>query len=443
MNNRDYAVLHGFNSSAGQPAALAHALRKIGINAANVAIGPNRFGYSSDFHFQGKQSEIIRDVLSNIAIKYDIIHIHAVTPFFEIGMPTFPMGTDLLALKLAGKKIVIHFRGSEIRIPSKFREMSPYHYVDDDTDGLIKRYHEAKQLAYLELCKTLADELIVSDPELRTYVPEARILPRAIDMSEWRHIGLADKAAPLVIHAPSRQGVKGTKHVLAAVEQLHSEGIAFEFRLIEGLPQNEARRLFEAADIIVDQLRIGWYGVLAVEGMALGKAVISYVRDDVVSTFKGMPPVYIANPDNIKERLRQLIVSRELRQQVAAAGHDFCRRTHDLDVVAQLCVEIYDSLEPKFDFQRYMRLNADQQSMRHQELLDAKARGASNAKKAIVAAKMVALAPGTSSPESEANPSVKKVANRSPSLYVRLNRLVKREGFVGAAKRVLVRLVGA
>lgn len=430
MGSGTFSVLHGFNPSAGQPALLARALRHCGVDAANVTIGPNKFGYSSDFHFEGKAVDVIRDVLSDVAINYDIIHIHAITPFFEKGMPTFPMGTDLLALKLAGKKIVIHFRGSEIRVPSKFRELSPYHYVDDDTEGLIKRFPEEKQLSYIDLCTALADEILVSDPELLTYVPSARILPRAMDLSEWSYGGLTRNERPLVIHAPSRQGVKGTKHVLVAIDDLRAEGLDFEFRLVEGLPQEEARRLFQDADIIVDQLRIGWYGVLAVEGMALGKAVVSYIRDDLLPFFPGKPPVYVANPETIKDRLRELIVSPYLRQQVAATGHEFCKKTHSLDVVAKECLGIYDGLEPKFDFKRYMEINADQQEMRIQELKEAKNLGSAHWKSKINELK---------SKHKVINKE--KILSKKKPLIVRFYCLAKKEGVVELFRRIKRKIV--
>ena len=77
-----------------------------------------------------------------------------------------------------------------------------------------------------------------------------------------------------MLHAPSRRIVKGTKYILDAVEELKSEGLKFDFKMVEGMKNSDAKELYRTADIVVDQLRIGWYGVLAVEAMALGKPVI-------------------------------------------------------------------------------------------------------------------------------------------------------------------------
>lgn len=363
MTDYKYKVLHGFAPSAGQPAMMASALRSIGVDAFNVSIGYDKFSYPSDFSFIESGMIDRVDVLSEFGGLADIVHIHATTPYFNSGFPCFPMGTDLLALKAAGKKIVIHFRGSEIRVASIFRANNPYHYVDDDPDRLMKKFPEAGQLAYISLCRALADALVVSDPELATYVPDASMIPRVIDFETWSYVGVEYNRRPIVVHAPSRRGIKGTQYILDAVKALKREGLGFEFLLVENLSQVEARALLEKSDIVVDQLRIGWYGVLAVEAMALGKAVISYIRDDLLASFNGDVPVAVANPDTVKSVLRDLIVSYELRKALADRGYRYCLAVHDPIVVAEKCRDLYMRVldRPQYiDFSGYMRINQRQ-----------------------------------------------------------------------------------
>ncbi len=364
MSALSYKVLHGFQASAGQPGLIARGLREIGVDAANVIVGHNRFGYPADFHFPDASRTTMRRVLADVGADFDIIHIHAITPFYTKRLPVFPMGTDLLALKAAGKRIVIHFRGSEVRLPSVFQAASPYNYVADDPDGLVARFPEAGQRLYIDLCRSIADEIAVTDPELLSYVPEAKIIPRAIDMADWSHVGLPQRERPLIVHAPSRQGVKGTRHILSAVQTLRAEGLQFDFQLVENMPQNEVRNIYESCDIIVDQLRIGWYGVLATEGMALGKAVVSYIRDDLLPTFGDAPPVMVANPQTIASVLRNLITSSRLRAEVAERGHAFCRENHDARLVAQSCAALYERVLSRpsgIDLRAYMEVNERQE----------------------------------------------------------------------------------
>ncbi|WP_445501643.1 glycosyltransferase [Microvirga sp. G4-2] len=380
MSARRYKVLHGFQASAGQPGLIARGLREIGVDAANVIVGHNRFGYPADFHFPDASRTTMRRVLAELGGDFDIIHIHAITPFYTQGLPVFPMGTDLLALKAAGKRIVIHFRGSEVRLPSVFQVASPYNYVADDPEGLVARFPEAGQRLYIDLCRSIADEMVVTDPELLSYVPGAKVIPRAIDMADWSYVGLPQRERPLIVHAPSRQGVKGTRHILSAVQTLKAEGLQFDFQLVENMPQNEARNIYESCDIIVDQLRIGWYGVLATEGMALGKAVVSYIRDDLLHTFGDAPPVTVANPQTIVPVLRKLITSSHLRAEVAERGHAFCRENHDARLVAESCAALYEhvlSRPARIDLRAYMEINESQEGIGLALLADAQARDSS------------------------------------------------------------------
>jgi glycosyltransferase involved in cell wall biosynthesis len=390
---RDYRILQGFQGNAGQPGLLARELSEQGVLSKSALIGRNKFNYACDYWIEDHSRNAVRKFLAEEATRFDIIHVHAITPFYTKRQLAYPMGTDLLALKAAGKRIVIHFRGSEVRLRSLFAERSPYHYVDEDPGGMISKFPEAAQIDYIAMCRALADEIIVSDPELQSYVPGARILPRGMDLRRWHRPADPKNAKPLVLHAPSRQGVKGTSHVLAAVKKLEDEGVPFDFQLVQGLPNAKAKALYESADIIVDQLRIGWYGVLSTEAMALGKAVVAYIRDDIVHTLGDKLPLANANPDNITDVLRGLILDRHLREETAERGYRFCHSVHDSRVVAKEAINIYDEVmaaPARFDFAGYMAINSKQERAADEALFAAKVAGKNAGKKAVYA-RMAAL----------------------------------------------------
>ena len=53
-------------------------------------------------------------------------------------------------------------------------------------------------------------------------------------------------------------------------------------RIVEGLRHDEALEHYRDADIVVDQLNAGWYGLFAIECMALGKPVVTFLHDEAV-----------------------------------------------------------------------------------------------------------------------------------------------------------------
>ena len=121
----------------------------------------------------------------------------------------------------------------------------------------------------------------------------------------------AGAGALRIVHAPSDRARKGTDAVLAAVEQLRAEGVEIELELVEGKPRAEARRAYERADVLVDQLVVGWYGGVAVEAMALGKPVVARIDPSALARVPArmrdeLPIVHADADDRSPEVLRRL-----------------------------------------------------------------------------------------------------------------------------------------
>lgn len=340
-------VLQGVTGAAGQPNTLSKSLNKLpGIYAASMQVSLSKFGYPADLFYPVKKADFgtMAKALNCVADSFDVFHLHARGFLFDRFETAFPTGSDLLALKATGKQVIVHFRGSEARLQSEFVRRNPFNYVEDDKESTVKKFPEPAKRKYINLVSQICDLVLVNDPEIQSYVPGSTIIERAIDLSSWKNIGIKKTKLPLVVHAPSKRGVKGTDYVIAAVESLKAQGLKFDFKLVEGLKHDEARAIYEKADIIVDQLRIGWYGVLAVEAMALGKPVIAYIREDLLHTLGDKPPVINANPLTIESALSDLITDYDYRKAMSVRAREFCEQTHSADVVAKKLRKIYKDI---------------------------------------------------------------------------------------------------
>jgi glycosyltransferase involved in cell wall biosynthesis len=174
-----------------------------------------------------------------------------------------------------------------------------------------------------------ADRAIFINPDLGRYLPGATFLPYAsVDVASIEPRPLPDRQTVVVAHAPTNPRVKGTPHVVAAVEQLRDEGLDIELDLITGVTNAEAMERIARADVLVDQLHIGWYGGVAVEGMALGRPVVCFI-DESDNPYGSALPVVRANPATVKAVLAELVVDRERRASAAADGRSFALREHD------------------------------------------------------------------------------------------------------------------
>ncbi len=181
-----------------------------------------------------------------------------------------------------------------------------------------------------------ANLIYAVNPDLLWVLPKrARFVPYAhLDLDEWTPVEKETGATPVVLHAPSHRGAKGTRHVVEAIERLKSEGVSIEFVLVENLSNAKARKLYERADLVVDQLLAGWYGGLAVEAMALGKPVICYLRQSDLSflpeEMRADLPLINATPGNVYAILREWLVDRRGELQArGSVSRAYVERWHD------------------------------------------------------------------------------------------------------------------
>jgi len=145
-----------------------------------------------------------------------------------------------------------------------------------------------------------------------------------------------------VLHSFSSNGrdylgrnIKGSPFISHAVSRLRDEGFNVEFLYLTDIDSRDMRFYQVQADIIVEQLRYGWWGSTGVETMALGKPVVCYLRsawkDTFAKTFPegGEVPIIEATVDNIYEVLRELVSSKDSRIKAGRASRSFAEKHFD------------------------------------------------------------------------------------------------------------------
>ena len=334
-------ILMSPRNHAGQPILLVKELQEQGVDARllQYASRGNTYGYKTDIVVPHASSnkKMLETLRWSFREGFDIYHFWNRSLFF---LPSYLgcSGIDIPLIKARGKRVVYRFTGFDLRLSSEDKNKnrySPFHY------GYNSGFDEELQRRYIDFLKGYVDQFIVQDPEMHSFFPEARVVPRVMNLDDWKYVGVADVNCPLVVHAPSSKKVKGSGFVDKAVEELQSEGLHFKYKAISGMTNSEARKWYERADIIIDQLLIGWYGVLALEGMALGKPVIVYIRDELLDRFEHDVPIQNANPDTIKESLRTLIKDSDLRKELGQRARSFVETYHDVRRVVPELKSIY------------------------------------------------------------------------------------------------------
>jgi glycosyltransferase involved in cell wall biosynthesis len=298
---------------AGIPWTNVQALRRKGVDAELVVVERQKMHPEADRSldrpagFWGRQA-VQWPAFLRLLPRTDVFH-------FYFGWTLVPRRLTWPILKASRTKSVLHFLGSDIRGKAP------------------------KELAYARG----ADARIVGSYDALRWVPDAHVIPPGLDLSDYRPPPAEDRRRPVVLHAPSSRKRKGTEHVVEACE-----GLDVELDIVEGMRHDEARRHYERADIVVDQLNAGWYGIFALEAMALGKPVLSYLRPEAVEeTEQGLGvqvPVVPVTKETLRERIAELAAAPDERRRVGAASRAYVESVHDADRGAERLIQIYESL---------------------------------------------------------------------------------------------------
>lgn len=177
----------------------------------------------------------------------------------------------------------------------------------------------------------------------------------SIDTDQWRDDVITPRENNSnfrVLHAPNHRNVKGTDHIINAIQELQSEGYPFELVIAEKRPNHEIRNLIRSADVVIDQLVIGWYAMLAIEGMALEKPVICNLRKDLQYLYRSAKlyaqdeeiPLIHACPLTIKSVLIDLYERRSELAHIGKAGNEYVRRHHSIEAISNVFGKIAEEL---------------------------------------------------------------------------------------------------
>ncbi len=310
---RSLRVVHCPVNTAGVPWANAEALRRRGVDARLVVFNRYQLHPEADWSLERRGGFLRRQAtqwraLLRLLPSTDVFH-------FYFGLTLVPRLVQFPILRALRKKSVMHYLGSDIR---------------------------GKTPEELAFGKRAGAQVVGSYDAIR-WVPEAECIPPGIDVGAIEPVPPSERRRPVILHAPSSRRRKGTEHVLAACE-----GLDVDLVLVEGVHHSEAFERYRDADIVVDQLNAGWYGLFAIECMALGKPVVSFLHPEAVrhteDALGERVPIVRATKDDLRTRLEPLVASAGERRRIGAESRAYVERVHDLEHVADRLLALYSRL---------------------------------------------------------------------------------------------------
>ena len=217
--------------------------------------------------------------------------------------------------------------------PARDRPKAVFHFVGSDIRGKTP-----EQLAYARK----ADARVVGSYDAIRWVPDAEVIPPGVDLSATPLAGTRRRPAARRPR-PVAQGEQGHRVRRGRV------------RAVAGRPRRRARghhdeavERYRRADIVVDQLNAGWYGLFAIESMALGKPVVtsSTTRRSPAPRRRSASPF----PSRTRRRrpsstrLRPLVDDAERAAASGAASRAYVEAVHDDERIADRLLALYARL---------------------------------------------------------------------------------------------------
>jgi hypothetical protein len=361
---------------AGHPLVLSQSIAEMGLEVRLWQLEENLFGYGDQKPIFNTTDRFTRRELKRLlalvqVLRWsDVIHCtfgstlsgnsnysekheeSAVLKFKEYALREYEnlfLRIELLLYKVYKKKLIMDYQGDDIR--QKEFQLENYkhsiaHEVDSSYYSIDKDSLKRKKLKLYSKSGFVINAL---NPDLLNYLPKgANFLPYSnvdLDGLVVRKVK-AMKKPYLFVHAPSNRKVKGTNLIISTIEELQQEGFAVELKLIEGMTNRQAMQEYGKAFMAIDQINAGWYGGFAVECMAQGVPVISYLREsDLIWIPKEMQenlPVLNACACTLKDVIVNSIkFSQSEYEELSLKSFKYVHRWHDPNQIARQVINSY------------------------------------------------------------------------------------------------------
>lgn len=305
-----------------------------GVGAKNMAVDvPGGFDFRADTTVPvpvHASSELWQSSEFSAVTRFTHVLIEAERALFG-GLFGRDVNREVAALSAAGVSVAFLAHGTDVRLPSRHRESTVWSpYADGGYAVERQERQAARNIAILE---GSSRPVFVSTPDLLTDLPTAMWCPVVVVPERWAAARVGGAAEPVrVAHVPSKSAVKGTPLIEPVLSGLVDSGV-ISYQPVAGVPSADMPRRYGSADIVLDQFRLGSYGVAACEAMAAGCVVVGHVIPSVRSHVRAATgrdlPIVEATPETLGSVLIALADDPAQRAVLGDAGRSFVREVHD------------------------------------------------------------------------------------------------------------------
>lgn len=344
-------ILHCPTDVGGNPWGLSRAERAWGLQSDMVVFDQQRFGYHNDLNLHLERYPVLirgykkYRFLRSVMNEYDIFHFNFGRSIIDHPFSFFFNYLDIPSLKRKGKKIFITFQGCDARLKSYCTSTYSISGCAECRVWYCNKFTDRMKIKRFKKIERYADRIFILNPDLRHSFPDAEFLPyTGIDIYEWTQTIKRNHGGTIkILHSPTSRDIKGTRYVVEACNLLKKRGYPLKLILAEHVTHDRMKELHSEADLFIDQLLVGWYGAAAVESMAMGNAVLCYLREPDIHdlSFRDKIPIVNVSPQTLADVLANLLDHPEEINRIANRSRSYVEEIHNPLKIAGNLLKLY------------------------------------------------------------------------------------------------------
>jgi hypothetical protein len=335
------SVLHV--SYAGHvPAQTVQILRANGVNAAYLAVGGGDAPGAdyqmplSRWPWQAAWREF--RMLWTVVSHYEIVHAHFMATMTRSGWE-WPI------LKRMGRKIVVQYRGCEIRDRRLNMASHPDVNICQECDYRPLACEAPHNVLRRGLASRFGDAFLVTTPDLKEFAPSAIHIPFFAPIAAAAAIAPRSADRELkIVHATNHPGIEGTRHIQRAIDSLRAKGHRVRLVVLTGVPHDEVLAELGDADLAIGKMKMGYYANAQIESMAMGVPAVTYVRPEFMTAEVRESGLILSTLATLEETLAYYLTHPEALEAKRAAARASILRVHDNRAISDRYRAVYAGL---------------------------------------------------------------------------------------------------
>jgi hypothetical protein len=252
-----------------------------------------------------------------------------------------------------GRKLVVHYRGCEIRDRELNERLHPTVNICQECDYDPPPCKSPVNIRRRPLARRYGSAFLVTTPDMKDFVPEATHIPFFVTLPDRREASSAPEAgrpvssAFKIVHATVHPGIEGSRHIRRVVDALVSKGWAIDFVELHGVTHERVLDELRDAHLSIGKMKMGYYANFQIESLAAGVPAVTCVRPELMTPALEASGFIFATLDTLESVLEYYLSHPEALAAKRACARASILTLHDNALIAREYAALYSRLRAR------------------------------------------------------------------------------------------------